>query len=243
MLRKGLLAAGVCRVVDLGLVEYTWAWDSQKRLAAAVADDQADQHLLLVEHPHTYTIGRSGNGCHVLLDDAGLRQRGVSLHWVDRGGDVTYHGPGQIVAYPILTLRRLGYGAVDYVRALEEIIIRTLADFGIGAGRVAGRPGVWVGDDKVAAIGVRVARGVTSHGFALNVAPDLSYFEGIIPCGLAGCGVTSMARLLGRPLTVQDVKEALLFHFSRVLGLELGYGHLSLGAVEHPVGHSVGQCS
>lgn len=215
-----------CQMIDLGLIEYVEAWELQRQLAAEVASDDSVGYLLLLEHPHVYTIGRSGKRSNVILDGASSSYLTVPVLSVDRGGDVTYHGPGQLVGYPILNLRRLRYGPVDYVRSIEETLILTLADYGIAAGRVAGRAGVWIGSDKIAAIGVRLARGVTTHGFALNVDPDLAYFGGIIPCGLTDAGVTSMARLLDQPVAMSDVKRTVADHFSRVFDLEIIAGGL-----------------
>jgi lipoyl(octanoyl) transferase len=148
-----------------------------------------------------------------------LAARGVEIHETGRGGDVTYHGPGQIVGYPILDLNPDRRDVHQYVRDLEEVLIRTAADFGIAAGRVSGLTGVWVGDEKLAAIGVRIARWITSHGFALNVTTDLDYFSLIVPCGIADRGVTSMSRLLGRPVELDKVQERIVSHFSNVFQL------------------------
>jgi lipoyl(octanoyl) transferase len=196
----------------LGLVPYPEAWALQRRLADARRDGLIPDTLLLLEHPHTYTIGRSGTRDHVFLSEAELRARGITCLEVDRGGDVTYHGPGQLVGYPILDLGT----APDvgrYVRGLEGCLIETLADFGIEAGRLAGYTGVWIGDEKIAAIGVKISRGVTTHGFALNVSTDLSLFGHILPCGIRDKGVTSMARKLGRAPAMSKVEDAMVAHF------------------------------
>ncbi len=184
-----------CTVYRLGLVEYQEAWAEQRRLVAACRED-GQGHLLLLEHPPTYTFGARGKREHLLLTEKALAELGVSVHRVDRGGDVTFHGPGQLVGYPILDLRRWSQGPLWYVRSLEAMLIDALSTFDIKAVRVPGRTGVWVGEAKIAAIGVRVSRGVTSHGFALNVDPDLDYFAKIIPCGLPDADVTSMAEVL-----------------------------------------------
>lgn len=209
-----------CYILKLGLVDYLKAWDAQRRLAQARRQGHITDGLLLLEHPHTYTVGRSGQSGHVLIDEQAMASLGAALYWVDRGGDVTYHGPGQLVGYPILHLPGLGLDVHGYLRALEDVLMETLADFGVVSFRVAGRTGVWVGDAKIAAIGVRIAAGVTSHGFALNVNPDLSYFRHIVPCGLAGAGVTSMQQALGRPLTVAEVMPRVIAHFLGRFGLE-----------------------
>jgi lipoate-protein ligase B len=170
--------------------------------------------LILLEHPHVYTLGRRADEEHVLADPARLAEIGAAVYRVDRGGDVTYHGPGQLVGYPILDLKAGGADVHRYVHDLEETIIRALADFGVEAGRSEVNPGVWVGGDKIAAIGVKVAHWITSHGFALNVDPDLAYFGEIVPCGLHDRGVTSMAKLLGRQVAVEEVAERLLARFT-----------------------------
>jgi lipoyl(octanoyl) transferase len=174
--------------------------------------------LLLVEHPHVLTLGVRGDGgrAHILANDEALASRGVEVHETGRGGDITYHGPGQIVGYPILDLKPDRCDVHRYVRDIEEVLIRTAADYGIEAGRVEGLTGVWVGRDKLAAIGVRIARWITSHGFALNVTTDLEYFELIVPCGIADRGVTSLLRLLGRPVDIAEVEDRVATHFSSV---------------------------
>lgn len=210
-----------CWAIDLGMLHYGWAWDLQGGLVRARLADQVPDLLLFVEHPHVYTLGRGGDDRHVLWDEERLAQRGVEIYHVDRGGDVTYHGPGQAVGYPIVALRQHGLDAHQYLRDLEEVIIRALADFGIEAGRAPGMTGVWVNNAKIAAIGVKFTRWVTSHGFALNVNTDLSYFNGIIPCGLSNRNVTSMAELLGRRVDMAEVHAALRHHFAVVFSLNV----------------------
>ena len=175
--------------------------------------------LLLLEHPHVITLGVRGGRTHVLGSAETLAARGVEIHETGRGGDVTYHGPGQIVGYPILDLNPDRRDVHRYVRDLEEVLIRTAADFGIDAGRVAGLTGVWVGNEKLAAIGVRIARWVTSHGFALNVSTNLDYFDLIVPCGIADRGVTSLERLLKGSVAMESVEERIVTHFSNVFQL------------------------
>ncbi|MDE3094574.1 MAG: lipoyl(octanoyl) transferase LipB [Chloroflexota bacterium] len=192
----------------------------QQRIADGVRAG-GDPALILVEHPPTYTLGVRGKGEHLLLSREAFARRGAQVVETDRGGDVTFHGPGQLVAYPILDLRRFGSGPVWYVRSLEAVLIETLARFGIVAGRAPGRPGVWVRQEKIAAIGVRVSRGVTTHGFALNVNTDLSYFAHIIPCGIADAGVTSMRQLAGADFDVPAVEAEVIAAFGRQFGLEL----------------------
>lgn len=210
-----------CWLLCPGRMEYADAWDLQRRLAAARLEGRAPDTLVLLEHPHVYTLGRRADDAHVLVDAPALARLGVSLFRIDRGGDVTYHGPGQVVGYPILDLREHGADLHQYVRDLEEVVIRTLASFGIEGGVVPGYPGVWVGSEKVAAIGVKVSRWISSHGFALNVDPDLSYFEHIVPCGLHGKGVTSIARLVGRPVGLGEALPLVERHFAAVFGCEL----------------------
>ena len=204
-----------CSVAWLGLLPYQEAWDLQRGLARARAEGRVGDTLLLLEHPHVYTIGRRGQDADVSLDSEGLRCLGVTLFQVDRGGQVTYHGPGQLVGYPIIGLRDWGGGPLAYVRALERVLIDTLADFGIPAQRSEGFTGVWVNRAKIAAIGVKISAGVTLHGFALNVDPDLSYYRYIVPCGIPDCQVTSMARYLGRTVPMDEVRDATARHFRR----------------------------
>jgi len=210
---------GLCRVVDLGRVDYEPAWALQRELARARAEGRIADTLLLVEHPHTYTLGRRGRPDEVLAPPALLTALGARVYEVDRGGQATYHGPGQVVGYLILDLRAWGGGPVRFVRCLEEGVIRALARFGIPARRIEGLTGVWVGEEKICAIGVRVSRGVTYHGFALNVCPDLSFFRHIIPCGLPDRGVTSMERVLGRPISPEEVKAPLVEGLGEAFGL------------------------
>jgi len=192
----------------LGLIPYREAWELQRRLAEQRRAGEVPDTLLLLQHPHTYTIGRSGSRDHVFLSDVQLAARGITCLEVDRGGDVTYHGPGQLVGYPIVDLGlKPDVGA--YLRALEACLIAVLAGFGIAAGRLPGFTGVWIeGQRKIAAIGVKVASGITTHGFALNVSTDLSLFAHILPCGIRDKGVTSMASELGRAPDMTAVEDA-----------------------------------
>lgn len=208
----------ICEVIDLGHMAYAEAWALQNTLATARGRDEIPDRLLLVEHPHTYTFGSAVHEENLLLNDDQLRARGIAVFRSDRGGDITYHGPGQLVGYPILKLAsaqgELRADVIAYVRALEMVIIGTLADFGVEAGVIPGLTGVWVGEEKIAAIGVRVtARTVTKHGFAINLNTDLGYFDGIIPCGIHDKGVTSLARLLGTAVDRQHFADTLVNHF------------------------------
>jgi lipoyl(octanoyl) transferase len=206
-------------VVRAGTVPYLTAWDWQRTLVERRQRDEGRDVVLLLEHPRVYTLGKRADRSNVLLDDAALVERGIDVVEVDRGGDVTYHGPGQLVGYPILRLQ--GTPVVDYVRALEELLIRALASFGVTGTRSSGYTGVWVGDTKVAAIGVRVAAGgVTSHGFALNVTSDLDDFAGIVPCGITDRGVCSLASL-GVTASVAEVADRVVAAAGEVLGATL----------------------
>jgi lipoyl(octanoyl) transferase len=214
------LSLSECRYQWLGQVDYQAAWDIQKNLIEARASDEGKDSLLFLEHPPTYTLGRGGDQTHLLVPEERLKELGAVLLQVDRGGDITFHGPGQLVGYPILDLNRLGISVIGYVRGLEEVLIRALSVFGVDGARIEGFPGVWVGKEKVAAIGVKVnARKITSHGFALNVDTDLGYFSYIVPCGLKGKGVTSLARLKGEDIRVSDVLKEVVQAFGEVFSM------------------------
>ncbi|MBI4548816.1 MAG: lipoyl(octanoyl) transferase LipB [Ignavibacteriae bacterium] len=208
-------------VILLGLTNYKSTWDLQRKLFNLRAQGMISDVLLLNEHHHVYTIGKSGNGDHLLANEEELRSRGAEVYHIDRGGDITYHGPGQLVGYPILKLNEYYADVHRYLRDLEEVIIRTLAEFGILAHREGGYTGVWVGSDKIAAIGVKVSHWITMHGFALNVNTDLSYFDRIIPCGIFHKGVTSMERVLDQEVSFDDVAKALSRHFGEVFGVHI----------------------
>ena len=210
----------VCQVARLGTVEYQQAWDLQVRLAQEIRQGERPNTLLLLEHPPVYTLGRLSQPGHLLLSLEELQEKGVSVYETDRGGQVTYHGPGQLVAYPVVDLRQ-GGGPLKYVRTLERIIVDTLADFQIGAGMVEGLTGVWASGAKAAAIGVRISRGVAYHGFAINVNTDLSYYDHIVPCGIEDRPVTSMAELRGGPIDLEEVQYSLVYHFGRGMGFRM----------------------
>lgn len=230
----------------LGMVDYEAAWALQRALADRRAEGLLPDTLLLLEHPHVFTLGRSARPEHILWDAAERARRGVAVVVTDRGGDVTYHGPGQVVGYIIMDLKARGADKTAFVRGIEQMLIEALARFGIAAGILPGAPGVWVQPDvmsrcawcppalrrapaKIAAIGARVdARGITMHGFALNVCPDLTYFTGIIPCGIPDKGVVSMAMFIGEPedagqraRLMAAVQEELARRFGAVFGLEM----------------------
>ena len=203
----------------LGRVEYGEALALQERLVEQVKTGEAPDTLLLVEHPPVITLGRNSHAENVLLSATQLAQRGVEVHEVGRGGDVTFHGPGQLVGYPIVALLGERRDLHRYMRDLEEALLRTVADFGITGQRIAGLTGVWVGDRKLAALGVRVSSGwIAWHGFALNVGRDVSGFDSIVPCGIADKGVTSIALETGRDVPLQDVAERAGVHVAAVLG-------------------------
>ena len=209
-----------CLVADLGSVDYPCALALQRDLHHRVATGDLPALLLLLQHPHVYTLGRRGNETDILVSEDALRDLDADVYHTDRGGEVTYHGPGQLVGYPILDLRAAELGPLAYVRALERVIISTLAELDIHATAEDRPTGVWVGDAKIAAIGVRVSRGVTMHGFSLNVNPDLSYFNHIVPCGMPNASVTSIAeQCVG--LEVPAVSDILTTHFARVLDLSI----------------------
>ena len=200
-------------------MDYAEAFRLQRELVASRQRGVIPDQLILLEHPHTITLGRNGKPEHLLASEDILRRAGISFQETDRGGDITYHGPGQLVGYPIIDLREWKRDVAAYVRAIEQVLIDTLADFGIGAERVAGLTGVWTGGRKIAAIGVHISRWVTSHGFALNVTTDLSYFQYIVPCGLT-LPVTSMAEL-GVHADPDEVARRLAAHFGRIFEREM----------------------
>ena len=235
---------------DLGQMDYKTAWDYQEKLLQAnvkiksavyslesgegdaqLATDNShpttDHHLLFVEHPSVYTLGKSGNESNLLIDEHQREEKGVQYFKINRGGDITYHGPGQIVGYPILDLEKFYTDIGKYLRNIEETIILTLADYGIEAGRSPGETGVWIDADikgherKICAIGVRTSRWITMHGFALNVNTDLSFFGNIIPCGIQDKQVTSIEKELGRRIDYEEAKERVKQNFARVFNVEI----------------------
>jgi lipoyl(octanoyl) transferase len=214
-----------CSIVDLGLIPYAEAWELQKRLVAARKADAIEDVLLFCEHPHVITLGRSCNRANLLASENVLRQKGVEFFATTRGGDITYHGPGQIVGYPILNLAAIRRDVVWYVRTLEDAMIRVTTGLGIESHRLVGKTGLWVGEtgaeEKLAAIGVHISRWVTSHGFAYNVATDLRYFEMIVPCGIADRKATSLEKLLGRRVLLEEIRPLLAKHVCEVFGLTI----------------------
>jgi len=214
-----------CETRILGLTPYADALVLQEELVARRKRDEIPDQFLLLEHPHVITLGRAANRANVLADDATRARLGVELFETGRGGDVTYHGPGQLVGYPIVKLPPGRQDIRRYVRDIQEVLIRAASDFGVEAEARGGDfVGVWVGAEKLAAIGVRVSRWVTMHGFAFNVATDLNYFQLIIPCGIRGHGVTSLQKLLGHPVEMSAVVESVTRHFGEVFNSETVVG-------------------
>lgn len=209
-----------CLVADINRYDYSKALALQARLVELRQADLIPDTLLLIEHDHTYTAGRRVDATHLLLSEADLARRGIKFFRVDRGGEMTYHGPGQLVGYPIVKIGGLAR-IREYLNGLEEVLIRTAADFGVSAERLTGLPGVWSGSEKLGAIGLRVTRGVTKHGFAINVSTDISYFDGIIPCGLANKGTTSLSRILGARIAMSDVKRSTVNSFATVFDADI----------------------
>lgn len=222
---------------DWGMLDYQQAWDKQEQIFAATVsakiqnrnnhtDLAVDNHLVFVEHPHVYTLGKSGKAENLLLDENGLKSKQASFYKINRGGDITYHGPGQLVAYPILDLDNFFTDIHRYLRTLEEAVILTLADYGIDGGRFEGFTGVWLDADKksarkICALGVRCSRWVSMHGLALNVNTNLDYFKNIVPCGIDDKDVTSMERELGYRVDMDAVKEKLKRHIGELFEMEV----------------------
>ena len=215
----------------MGTMPYREAWAKQERLlesikAAKEKGEDTENYLLFVEHPHVYTLGKSGDEANMLVNAARLRAEHAEFVRVDRGGDITYHGPGQLVVYPVIDMANFGVGVKDYVDRLEEVVIRTVRQYGIAGERLAGATGVWVEPHslrarKICAIGIRCSRFVTMHGFALNVNTDLDYFHYINPCGFRDKGVTSIAREIGREVPMPEEKELVKRQFEALFGMEL----------------------
>jgi len=222
----------LCHLEQLGLVSYTDGLRLQSELVAQRKAGAIPDTLLLLEHPHVYTLGRNGKKENLLISAEQLAARGAQVFEIDRGGDVTYHGPGQWVGYPILDLAQHRRDIAWYMRSLEEVLIEVAGEYGIQAGRLAGAPGVWVGNNKLAALGVHISRWVTSHGFAFNVNTDLRYFDWIVPCGLRDKGVTSLQKLLGRQVEMEEVAEKVVRRFGKVFELEMVEQGLGAGIVD-----------
>ena len=209
MTQPANIATNIIDILDLGLSPFKEVWDLQKELVKKRQNGQIKDTLILAEHEPVYTLGKNANENHILQNSP----RDVKTYQIERGGDVTFHGPGQLVGYPIMDLHNYNKSISCYMRSLEQLIIDTLAEFRVTAERKDGLTGVWVGDEKIAALGVRVTRWITMHGFALNVSPDLTYYSGIIPCGIFEYGVTSMAKHLTDQVAVDSVKQVLIEKF------------------------------
>ena len=228
----------VVKFQDLPNISYQKAWDYQeellremvarKRRNRDLAEEEQEKqlhHLLFCEHPHVYTLGKSGSVDHLLLNEEQLAEAGIEFFKINRGGDITYHGTGQITGYPILDLDHFFRDVRKYVRYMEEVVIRTLAEYGVEGDRIDGESGVWldvgtVKARKICAVGVRLSRWVTMHGFAFNVNTDLSYFKNIVPCGITDKGVTSLQQELGRELDLSEIKERVKYHYKELFGFE-----------------------
>jgi lipoyl(octanoyl) transferase len=211
---------GPAWLVTPGTVPYNVAYEGMHRLAEKRVAEEIPDVVILLEHPPVYTVGRRSDPSHLLLAEHELARRGAELHFVDRGGSVTFHGPGQLVGYPIVHLGTRP-DVIRYLRNLEEVIIRACGDLGVEVGRTEQHTGVWAGDRKVCAIGVKTTRGVTLHGFALNCTTDLSWFDAIVPCGLSDRGVASVSSLAGRTVEVQDVLPLVVKRFEQVFDRQL----------------------
>ena len=211
----------ICKVKSEGLIDYDDAFELQKRLHGRVADGTLPNQLLLLEHPHIYTLGRRAKTSDILATDEFLSKEGVTVHRTDRGGEVTYHGPGQLVAYPIVNIKRWGGGPLKYVRALEQTVIATLGELGIVANSQDCPTGVWVNDAKIAAIGVRISRGTTTHGVSLNVDPNLSFFDHIVPCGMTDLKVTAISALAQDETHIDQVIPVFVRNFGRTFGFQM----------------------
>jgi len=212
----------VCETRYLGTVPYDEAHELQKELVEKRKADEIPDTFLLLQHPHVITLGRAADRTNILADEATRARLGVELHETGRGGDVTYHGPGQLVGYPIIKLLPGRQDIRRYVRDIQEVLIRTARDFGVEAEPRGGEHvGVWVGDDKLAAIGIRISRWVTMHGFAFNVTTDLSYFQLIVPCGIRNHGVTSLEKLLGHPVEMDLVVKSAQRHFGEIFNRQI----------------------
>jgi lipoate-protein ligase B len=212
--------SNTCRATWLGTVDYLEARELQIALLEKVHAGAEPNTMLLLEHPHVYTKGRLSKQTDVLLPEEELAKKGIPVYETDRGGQVTYHGPGQLVVYPIINLREWG-GPVKYVRALEQVVIATLAEMGITANCESGNTGVWTDHGKIAAIGVKISRGIAFHGLALNVNTNLSLYENIIPCGIADRSVTSMAAILGEPVDLELVRYGMVYQFGHEFGFRI----------------------
>lgn len=211
----------IIQVIDLGRMPYGEALELQRRAVEGRIAGESPDSLFLVEHYPVLTLGKSAHSENILASKEALAKFGVEVFEIERGGDVTYHGPGQLVGYPVVNIKSLGIGLHDYIRGIEETMIRALGAFGVIAGRIEGLTGVFAGGEKAVAIGIAVRKWVTFHGFAFNVNPDLRHFELIVPCGIRDYGVTSLSKLLGRPVEFQELRPHLLAAFADVFQVEI----------------------
>ena len=208
----------VLKYCDLGLIDYQEAWDLQKEVFDLRYKNEISDILFLLEHPHTYTLGKVADKNHLISTSQYLEENKISVYGIDRGGDITYHGPGQIVGYPIISLIEWERDTHKYLRALEEVLIKVCSKFGLAATRNSNYTGVWIENKKIAAIGIKVSRWITMHGFAFNVNTDLSLFQGIVPCGITDKEVTSLQKELGKELELNQIKEMIVKYFIEVFG-------------------------
>jgi len=221
-----------CRILYLGLYDYAKAYTLQKKLVKERIAGKIPDTLLLLSHPPVYTIGRSGSREHILAPDDVLEREGIKVFETDRGGGITYHGPGQLVGYPILNLRRHGSDLHKLLRMYEEVFIRVLAEYGVKANRLDRYPGVWVGQDKICAVGIGVSNWVSYHGWAFNINPDMKYFSYITPCGIRDKGVTSLTGLLGRDIPEFEIMATAAGHFGDVFKLRIEAGCAAAEMIE-----------
>ena len=205
---------------DLGLIDYKYAWDLQKSIHQLRVENKIDDVLLMLEHPHTYTLGKTTDKKNLVSEKKYLDENKISVYDIDRGGDITYHGPGQIVGYPIISLTNWQQDTHKYLRALEEVIIKVCAEYDLDGSRVDKYTGVWLDDRKICAIGIKVSRWITMHGFAFNVNTDLKLFNGIIPCGITDKDVTSLNRELKKEISLSEVKEKIIHHFDVIFNYD-----------------------
>jgi len=223
-------------VVNLGRTRYAETWELQKKIFSARQEHRIGDILLLTEHDPVFTLGKGADGNHLLANDEELSEKKIDMFWIDRGGDVTFHGPGQIVGYPIIDLN-LHYNDIHrYLRDLEQMIINVLAEYGVVGGREKEFTGVWVKHDKIAALGVKVSKWITMHGFALNVGTDLSFFDRIIPCGIFHKGVTSLHNVLEKSIAIEEVQQYIINHFAKIFSFEVK--HISAEELETLLRHN-----
>ena len=206
--------------LNLGLNDYKQTWELQKKIHLYKQKNKAEDFIITVEHPHVYTLGKTGSRNHILIDEKGMKKAGISYYEIDRGGDITYHGPGQLVVYPIFDLNNYYKDTHRYLRDLEKTVILTLKEYGIEASSDEEFTGVWVGGQKICAIGIKVSRWITMHGLALNVNNDLSYFDKIIPCGIFHKGVTSLSKILNKKIEMNEIISKILNSFKNVFEIE-----------------------